>query len=216
MIATVLAASTSYWVLTTVLPIAFFVILVLRLSAVPTPGPSYDLSEVPYRIAVLCYLKDASGRVLLLHRRKEPNAGLYSPIGGKLEVSVGEGPHACALREIEEESGVQLADEDIRMFGVVSEASYQQETHWLIFLFEVTRPIDHDEIENMTFDEGVLEWVAPDDVESLNIPETDRKVMWPNVRKHQGGFFIAHIDCSTDPFTWKLEQSIAPADAPGG
>ena len=94
MIVTILAASTSYWVLTTVLPIAFFVILVSRLSAVPTPGPSYDLTEVPYRIAVLCYLKDASGRVLLLHRRKEPNAGLYSPIGGKLEVSVGEGPHA--------------------------------------------------------------------------------------------------------------------------
>ncbi|MCH2145560.1 MAG: NUDIX domain-containing protein [Phycisphaerales bacterium] len=175
---------------------------------------SYDLSEVPYRIAVLCYLKDASGRVLLLHRRKEPNAGLYSPIGGKLEVSTGEGPHACAIREIEEEAGIRLDAGDIRMFGIVSEASYERETHWLIFLFEVTRPIEHDEIEHMTFDEGVLEWVEPDDVESLNIPETDRQVMWPNVRKHHGGFFVAHIDCATEPFTWTLEQSIkAPVKA---
>lgn len=175
----------------------------------PVNGPRAN-GEVPYRIAVLCYLHDETGRVLLLHRRKAPNAGLYSPIGGKLEVGEGEGPHRCAIREIHEEAGLEIADEDIRMFGVVSEAAYELKTHWLIFLFEVTRPIGAEEISRMEFDEGCLEWVDPDQVESLNIPETDRRVMWPHVRKHFGGFFVAHIDCNTDPFTWKLEQSILP------
>ena len=45
--------------------------------------------QLPYRIAVLCYLEDLDGRLLMLHRRKEPNAGMHSPIGGKLEISIG-------------------------------------------------------------------------------------------------------------------------------
>ena len=176
----------------------------------PVNGVTAD-GAIPYRIAVLCYLNDESGRVLLLHRRKAPNAGLYSPLGGKLEVGEGEGPHACALREIHEEAGLRIAEDDIRMFGIVSETAYEQKTHWLIFLFEVTRPIGSDEISQMEFDEGCLEWVEPGQVESLNIPETDRRVMWPHVRRHRGGFFVVHIDCSTEPFTWRLEQSIPPA-----
>ena len=162
----------------------------------------------PHRIAVLCYLYDESGRVLLLHRRKAPNSGMYSPIGGKLEVDDGESPYNCAMREIEEEAGIALTSDEIRMSGVVSETAYEQKTHWLIFLFEVTRPIGAGEIASMEFDEGTLEWVEPERVESLDIPATDRQVMWPNVRKHQGGFFVAHIDCRPDPFTWTLDQSI--------
>ena len=39
---------------------------------------------LPYKIAVLCDLRDESGRVLLIRRAKPPNQGLYSMIGGKL------------------------------------------------------------------------------------------------------------------------------------
>jgi 8-oxo-dGTP diphosphatase len=165
----------------------------------------------PHRIAVLCYLYDESGRVLLLHRRKEPNSGMYSPIGGKLEVDDGESPYTCARREIEEEAGISLSVDELRMSGIVSETAYEQKTHWLIFLFEVTRPVHGSEIAAMEFDEGTLEWVEPERVEALDIPETDRQVMWPNVRKHQGGFFVAHIDCRPNPFTWSLDQSIPSA-----
>lgn len=168
---------------------------------------------IPYKIAVLCYLYDASGRVLMLHRRKHPNSGMYSPIGGKLEVDEGESPFICARREIEEESGIVLTPEELRMSGMVSESAYEGETHWLIFLFEVTRTIDPSEIASMEFDEGVLEWVDPERIESLDIPETDRQVMWPQVRRHRGGFFVAHIDCGTDPFTWTLDQSIPATES---
>ena len=170
-------------------------------------GP-YDVTKLPYRVAVLCYLFDTDGRLLLLHRRKEPNCGRYSPIGGKLELERGESPHACALREIEEESGLALNSDELRMLGMVSESAYEGTTHWLIFLFEVTRPVSPDEIPEMEFDEGILEWVPVDQVESLDIPETDRRVLWPTVQSHRGGFFAIHIDCQQDPFVWELLESM--------
>lgn len=175
------------------------------------PTPPVDHGSLPYRIAVLCYLRDEDGRVLMLHRHKAPNKGMYSPIGGKLEVGEGEGPTDCAIREIHEEAGVTVSAEEVHLLGVVSETAYQQETHWLIFLFEVMRTIGHDEIASMEFDEGVLEWVDPDRVADLDIPETDRQVMWPMVNRHRGGFFMAHIDCRTEPFTWTVQES-RPAD----
>lgn len=163
---------------------------------------------LPYKIAVLCYLYDAEGRVLMLHRIKPPNAGMYSPIGGKLDFETGEGPHGCAQREISEEAGITLEDDEIRMTGIVSERAYEGETHWLLFLFEVTRPIAHNEIAAMSFDEGQLEWVAVDEMEQLDIPFTDREVMWPLVRSHRGGFFMVHIDCSREPIQWRVQESV--------
>jgi 8-oxo-dGTP diphosphatase len=152
---------------------------------------------LPHKIAVLCYLYDDAGRVLLLHRRQMPNAGFYSPIGGKLHVDEGEGPHECALREIAEETGLHLDAADIHLTGIVSERAYEGQTHWLMFLFEVTRPVHASEIRWTEFKEGTLEWVPVDRVEALRIPETDRRVMWPLVRQHRGGgFFTVHIDCA--------------------
>ena len=174
------------------------------------PVDPHDLREMPYRIAVLCYLYDDDGRILLLHRAKNPNAGMYSPIGGKLEVHDGEGPHDCAIREIFEEAGLQLESEDVRMVGIVSETGYENSMHWLIFLFEVTRPIDHAEIPIMQIDEGELLWVEPSAVDGLEIPETDRAVMWPMVRDHRGGFFVVHIDCTGQPMTWTVHESVKP------
>jgi len=174
----------------------------------PQPHDDHDLRDLPYRIAVLCYLYDDAGRVLMLHRAKTPNAGMYSPIGGKLEISEGESPHDCAMREIREEAGMQLETELVRLTGVVSETGYEHSTHWLIFLFEVTRPIDHAEIPNMHFDEGELEWVEPERVEQLEIPYTDRQVMWPLVNKHRGGFFMVHIDCTQEPMKWTVHESV--------
>ena len=173
------------------------------------------VSALPYRLAVLCYLFDDAGRLLLLHRQKQPNSGMYSPIGGKLELALGESPQACALREIHEEAGLQLEAEDVRLLGLLSETAYEGETHWLIFLFEVTRPINPSEITNMVINEGELKWISPDCVQDLEIPETDRRALWPTVQEHRGGFFMMHIDCTVDPFTWNLQESIAPS-AGGG
>ncbi len=165
-------------------------------------------NALPYKIACLAYLFDPQGRVLLLHRHKEPNLDLYSPIGGKLETAIGESPTACAAREIQEESGLDVPVSDLHLTGIVSETAFNGETHWLMFLYEVTRPVTVEPIHN---GEGQLEWHEPNAIDQLPIPDTDRRVIWPLFWKHRHGFFAAHIDCS-DPaeMTWAIEQS-APA-----
>ena len=162
--------------------------------------------QLPYRIAVLCYLEDTEGRLLMLHRSKNPNAGMHSPIGGKLEVGIGESPHECARREIHEEAGLDIDPDDIRLIGMVSEAGYEGDGHWLLFCFRVTRPIGTSEIPVYEFEEGTLVWVAPDAIESLNLPESDRTVLWPMVRTHSDTVFVAHIDCCQTPMQATIHE----------
>ena len=160
--------------------------------------------KLPYRIAVLCYLFDQAGRLLLIHRAKSPNQGLYSPIGGKLEQADGESPTACAIREIAEEAGIEVVADDLHLTGIVSEKAYEGKGHWLLFCFEVTRPVTLT-IEGC--DEGAFSWHAPEAVEALDIPETDRGIIWPAFLKHRHGFFAVHIDCTEDGLDWRIEQS---------
>ena len=97
-------------------------------------------------------------------------------IGGKLETGDGESPHACAVREIREEAGLDLDTTDVHLTGIVAETAYEGEAHWLLFLFEVKRAVGADEIASMEFDEGRLEWVPVEQVADMDIPETDRNV----------------------------------------
>jgi 8-oxo-dGTP diphosphatase len=162
--------------------------------------------SLPYQIAVLCYLFDAEGRLLLLHRRKPPNLDLYSPIGGKLEQATGESPTQCAVREIHEEVGLRVAADDLHLAGIVSEAGYRGESHWLMFLYEVTHPVH---VTPSEFREGRLEWHAREALDHLPIPETDRHIIWPLFWRHRDSrtFFMAHIDCAADGgMTWRVEQ----------
>ncbi len=163
---------------------------------------------LPYKIAVLCYLFDESGRVLLLHRCKPPNQHLYSPVGGKLVQHHGESPTACALREIEEETGVVAAVADLHLTGIVSEAGYGDENHWLMFLYELTRPVA---LEWTEFREGRLEWHERSEIDSLAIPETDRQILWPLFWRYRQSFFMAHIDCHGGELSWRLEQPATDA-----
>lgn len=166
-------------------------------------------APLPYRIAALCFLFDEQGRTLLLHRAKPPNLDLYSPIGGKLEQATGESPTMCAKREIQEEAGLDIALEDLHLTGVVSERAFEGKGHWLMFLFEVTRPVSLAP-EAMVFDEGRLEWHDPSTIDQLPLPDSDREVIWPLFWQHRGGFFAAHLDCGGETLDWRLEQSILP------
>jgi len=174
-------------------------------------APRYDVASLPYRLAVLCYLWDEQGRLLLLHRAKAPNAGMHSPIGGKIEIARGETPHECAVREIEEESGVRLHSNEVRLCGMVAERGYEGKHHWLIFLYEATRPIAHAEVPRMTFDEGALEWIDEHSVATIGIPWTDQEILWPAIRSHRGGFFAVDIDCSVQPPRHRIVESWGPA-----
>lgn len=169
---------------------------------------------LPYKLACLCDLRDAEGRVLLLHRAKHPNKGLCSPIGGKLEMGSGESPAQCAQREIREEAGIEVPIERLHLLGLIAETAYEGATHWLLFYFQVLGPV---EVATGLMPEGELRWHRRDELEGLAIPETDRRIIWPLVREHEAppggrpGFFCLHIDCRGSEMTWHLEQSVPPA-----
>lgn len=134
---------------------------------------------------------------------------MYSPIGGKLEPATGESPHGCAIRETFEETGIVVAPGEIRLMGMVSETAYEGECHWLLFLFEVTRAIAHDEIANYEMNEGTLEWLKRTEIDQLTLPTTDRDIIWPLINQYEGGYFACHIDCRTEPMTWNVLEGWA-------
>lgn len=165
---------------------------------------------LPYKIACLCDLRDKDGRVLLLHRIKSPNKGLCSPIGGKLEMHLGESPAQCAQREIQEEAGIHVDIKDLHLGGLIAETAFENETHWLLFYYRVLCPV---EVVDGHMNEGELRWHHPDEIDGLPQPETDRKIIWPMINKHEHsgpngtpGFFSIHIDCTTDEISWTIEQ----------
>ena len=63
--------------------------------------------------------------------------------------------------------------------------------------------------------EGKLEWFEPGAIDALPLPQTDRRIIWPLVKRAEErgkggrpGFFAVHIDCSRgdDGMTWSVEQ----------
>lgn len=161
--------------------------------------------KLPYKVATLLYVFDPQDRVLLMERTQEPNLGLWSPCGGKLHQEEGESPHACALREAEEELGLKLAARDLHLTGIVSEHGYLGHSHWLMFLFEMKPrfselPPPHRE--------GRFEFFARAELGQLKLPRTDLEQIWPWFWQHRGGFFAAHCRCEADGSNvWRLEES---------
>lgn len=183
-------------------------------------------APLPYKLACLCDLRDEQGRILLLRRNKEPNKGLCSPIGGKLDMTIGESPAQCAQREIMEEAGVHIPIDQLHLGGLISEQAYEGKGHWLLFYYRVLGPVKVGPggVEWTQIREGSLEWFHPHEIDALPLPETDRRIIWPLIRRHEAqsgygraggrpGFFALHIDCSKldahgqPTMTWSVEQS---------
>ncbi|MBC7773485.1 MAG: NUDIX domain-containing protein [Pyrinomonadaceae bacterium] len=186
-------------------------------STSPTIGPtSASPPTLPYKLACLCDLRDKDGRILLLKRTKSPNFGLCSPIGGKLDMETGESPAQCAQREIEEEAGLRLPIQRLHLAGLISEKAYEGKGHWLMFYYRVLGPVW---VEPHDMKEGRLDWFRLDELDGLPLPETDRRIIWPMIRKHEKaaatdpharpGFFTLHIDLTKgdgEHMTWSVEQ----------
>ena len=104
----------------------------------------------------------------MLHRIKkerDENKDKWIGIGGKFEE--GESPEDCMLREVREETGLQLCSWRFR--GIVTFVSDEWGTEYMhLFTAESLdgKPKD--------CDEGVLEWVDKDRIEELPIWEGDK------------------------------------------
>jgi 8-oxo-dGTP diphosphatase len=165
--------------------------------------------SLPYKVGTLLYCFNERDEVLLMERAQEPNLGLWSPCGGKLHTDEGESPYACACREAREELGLSLTPRELHLTGVVSEHGYQGQSHWLMFLFEVTAKLK--ELPPV-HREGRFEFFSRDALPKLKLPQTDLEKIWPWFWEHRGGFFAAHCHCRPNGKNeWTLEESWGPS-----
>jgi 8-oxo-dGTP diphosphatase len=169
---------------------------------------NFPVMALPYQISTLLYGFNPRDEVLLLQRRREPNRGLWSPGGGKLQTDTGESPYACACREAAEEMGLALTPQDLHLTGLVSEHGYESQAHWLMFLFEIKPRLTALPPEHA---EGVFHFFPHPALAGLRLPRTDREKIWPLFWEHRGGFFAAHCHCHPDGRTdWTVEEVLPP------
>ncbi len=117
-------------------------------------------------LTTLCYI-EKDDQYLMLHRTKkknDPNRDLWLGLGGHLEV--GESPEDCVLREVREESGLELLNYQFRAVITFSEGDW----HEYMFLFTS----DEYSGEMIESDEGDLLWVKKEKILELPIWEGDK------------------------------------------
>ena len=158
-----------------------------------------------FNISCLLFAKDKDSRILMLQRSKSPNKGFWSPPGGKLEMALGESPYECAKRESCEELGLELHDDDLHLFGYVSEKNYEGGGHWLMFLFEII-PSLHALPE--AINEGCFKFFSRSQIDSLRIPQSDHELVWPFYDKRDQGFW--GIRANFDALSTKIKIEAKP------
>ncbi len=137
------------------------------------------------KLATLCYIRH-DGKTLMINRVKRTNDmhhGKWNGLGGKFEP--GETPEECAIREIWEESGLQV--ENPRLKGLLTFPGFANDEDWYAFVFVV------DEFKGELTDspEGILEWIDDDKLLELELWEGDR-IFFPWIDKP--GFFSAKFN----------------------
>jgi 8-oxo-dGTP diphosphatase len=161
-------------------------------------------ASLDYKIAVLVFLENARGELLLMLRAKPPNLGVWSPIGGKLETSTGESPFECAVRETFEETGLKVESDDLHLFAMIAEKAYEGHSHWLMFLFKCRLPIPALPPE---IAEGRFAFYTRADIDRLPIPETDRTALWPIYDRYRSRFVALKADCAPgQPVNVEIEE----------
>ena len=123
-------------------------------------------------VATLGYvLSPDRRRVLMVHRNARPHdqhLGKYNGLGGKMET--GEDIATCMRREIREEANIECTSMQLR--GTLNWPGFGPNGEdWLGFIFLIDRYQGSVPTHN---DEGVLEWVALDQLMDLPMWEGDR------------------------------------------
>ncbi|MGC9450134.1 MAG: NUDIX hydrolase [Oceanipulchritudo sp.] len=153
------------------------------------------MKALPYKISTLVYLRDRSGRLLLMERNKAPNKGLWSPIGGKLEMATGESPHEAAAREVGEEINLPVRPADLHLFAMIAEKHYEDRCHWLMFLFDCKIPLEG---LPPPIGEGRFAFFAEEEIMDLPLPETDRQSLWKVYFNSRRDFVVLRADCHSE------------------
>ena len=136
---------------------------------------SKDPNALGYKkLATLCFVEQGE-KILMMKRRKEPNFGLWTAPGGKIEFA--ESPHDCVIREIKEETGLTIHQP--RLAGIITEVAAKGNFNWLIFAYHVTE-FAGDLIECT---EGDLAWIDKQEITRLSLPESDYHFIPPIISR---------------------------------
>jgi len=158
-----------------------------------------------FKISCLLFIRNKEDEVLMMRRKKAPNKGRWSPPGGKLDMSFGESPFECAIREAREETGLFLSEDDLSLFGYVSEKGYESTTNWLMFLFDCKKVLSSLPPD---IDEGCFCFYSRQEIDDLEIPPTDHQLVWPLFDKRKEGFWGLRAECHLNrPMKFRIEES---------
>jgi len=119
------------------------------------------------KLATLCYVR-RENQTLMIHRVKKANdmhQGKWNGLGGKFEP--GETPEECAIREIQEESGLIARNPVLK--GFLTFPGFSNEEDWYAFVF-VIREFEGELIDPV---EGYLAWIDNEHLLELNLWEGD-------------------------------------------
>jgi len=137
------------------------------------------------KLATLCYLK-RDGKTLMLHRVKRENdmhEGKWNGLGGKFEP--GETPEECAIREIKEESGLDV--DELELKGVLTFPEFSKNEDWYVFVFTATS-FSGEMIESP---EGHLEWIPNENLTDLPLWGGDKHFLeWMDTNRFFSAKFI--------------------------
>ena len=114
----------------------------------------------------LCYI-ELDNKYLMINknkRKEDLNKGKWMGLGGHIEI--GESPLECVVREVKEESGLNIIDPKLRAKLHFINDEYEE----LMYLY-TSCSFSGELIE---CNEGTLEWINKEDVFKLNIWEGDK------------------------------------------
>lgn len=127
----------------------------------------------------------------MIHRIKRAydiHAGKWNGLGGKFEP--GESPEECVIREVREESGLEINNP--RLHGLVMFPGFKG-NDWYVFVY-TAETFSGDLKEN---EEGFLQWIPDAELELLELWPSDH-IFLPWL---QGGkFFSAKFNYNGDKF----------------
>ena len=122
------------------------------------------------KLATLCYVIDIDqNKTLMLHRVKKENdyhEGKWNGLGGKF--NQGESPEECVIREVKEESGLEIINPQLR--GFITFPLFDEKEDWYVFVFTA----NDFEGKLIISKEGNLEWISNKDLLKLNLWDGDK------------------------------------------
>lgn len=159
------------------------------------PRPSPDDPAAIY-LRTLCFVF-CGDDVLLIQRPRDPDAGYWNAIGGR--INRGEDPLEGAQREVQEEAGIRPA---LTFRGVATVIVRSTAETWTIFLFSAR-------VSDRTVrpsPEGPLRWVALHEVGTLPVL-ADVPYLLPHMAAGEGIVLAKFMYAAPDPRTLEMSSN---------